>query len=389
MKSKPNIRKTGLVIKVHSSIHSINKTEWNRLGKGFFDYGWFKTVEDSVSLKIIPRHIVVYKDREIVAIAPCFIEHEALYATLEEHIFWRLRRGYRFFGFGLRPALVCRLPILAQSRIFFKDNNFEKEVLDLILDKMNEICESEKISVFGFPYVSVHNPLFRELEIRGYMKLSAPPSTYLDVNWDSFEDYIKGIRNNKMRNKIRKQIKKNKIDNVTISEIPNYGVLSKELLQLFNNTYSKYNNKLSPLTSNFFETLNKNMADKIVPIIAEKNKKIIGFNMFLKGKEWYMFFPGQDYELTKSNFTYFNITFYYPIKTAIEENVSRIQYGMSTYKPKIDRGCSLESIYIFVKSPKLKIRVLLRLHFFVLTVKRNLVSLALKARDGQKQSSNK
>ncbi|HSR18347.1 MAG TPA: hypothetical protein VLM39_09695, partial [Ignavibacteriaceae bacterium] len=68
-----------------------------------------------------------------------------------------------------------------------------------------------------------------------------------------------------------------------------------------------------------------------------------------KGKEVFISNIGVDHERASNDLTYFNLSFYEPIKNAIERNVNRIYGGNSLYKTKVKRGYKIADTYLFYK----------------------------------------
>ncbi|HCW08285.1 MAG TPA: hypothetical protein DGG95_13070, partial [Cytophagales bacterium] len=61
---------------------------------------------------------------------------------------------------------------------------------------------------------------------------------------------------------------------------------------------------------------------------------------------------------TKTDFSYFNLGYYTPIKWGIENGVKKIYYRLTMEKIKLDRGCKPEKTYCFVKYHNRMLRVL-------------------------------
>ena len=85
--------------------------------------------------------------------------------------------------------------------------------------------------------------------------------------------------------------------------------------------------------------------------IAKKNNEVVGFSLALRHNDvldsWIV---GFDYDaLTKTDFAYFNLCYYLPIRWAIGEGVRKIYYRFKTESVKIKFGCQPEKNFAFVK----------------------------------------
>ncbi len=102
--------------------------------------------------------------------------------------------------------------------------------------------------------------------------------------------------------------------------------------------------------------------EKIKLFIAKKNCEVIGFSLTLLQRGVLdVMMVGFNYSMqTETDFSYFNLTFYTPIKWAIENGVEKIYYRWSMEKIKLDRGCKPEETYSFTKYHNILLRALIR-----------------------------
>jgi hypothetical protein len=56
---------------------------------------------------------------------------------------------------------------------------------------------------------------------------------------------------------------------------------------------------------------------------------------------------GIDHAKDNHAFGYFNLTFYAPIRLALEQELKMITFGNAAYQAKIRRGCLAEPSYVF------------------------------------------
>ena len=117
------------------------------------------------------------------------------------------------------------------------------------------------------------------------------------------------------------------------------------------NLFSKCNNKKRIFKPEFFECLSDYAKANTIVFIAKKKGNIIGFSICLhKGETLDVFHFGFNYEQqNKTDFTYFNLGYYSPIKWAIQEGMKKIYYRIGAEKIKYKRGCKPEEQYTLVK----------------------------------------
>jgi predicted N-acyltransferase len=192
--------------------------------------------------------------------------------------------------------------------------------------------------------------LTKNLHNMGYLRSPGTTTLYLDVKWSSFEDYLRSLKH-KTRLNIRREIRKCAENGVTI-EKRELKDLTAKLSELLSNHILKYaKNAKNIFDPVFFSKLNEYARDKIKVFIAKKNNEVVGFSLFTQHEETLdAWMCGFDYNaLTNTDFAYFNLAYYAPIRWAIDEDIKKIYYRRRSEKVKLDRGCKPERTYAFVK----------------------------------------
>jgi predicted N-acyltransferase len=217
--------------------------------------------------------------------------------------------------------------------------------------EIDSICKKEKILKSQFAFVSEFDKLLSmNIQNYGYQKIPGITTLYLDVQWASFEEYLQSLKH-KTRSTVRREIKKCKENGVTIEE-SELEDLTTKLPDLYANLSLKYNKNAKRIfDSYFFSMLNMYAKEKTKLFIAKKNGEIVGFSLSLQqGDALDVFLAGFNYcTQTKTDFSYFNLAYYTPIKWGIENGVKKIFYRLTMEKIKLDRGCKPEKTYCFVK----------------------------------------
>jgi predicted N-acyltransferase len=292
-----------------------------------------------------------------VAVAPCFVDlfdDYFLFGPRLRYVMPFLRRLLnlgRRYGFCQNHVLLCYSPFCGRSKVLLKKGLKKELVLRLLSNKIDEICRKHRFLFSSFLFVSEFDgPLMESLQNVGYLRSSGTTTLYLDVQWSSFDDYLKSLKR-KTRQNIRREIRKCAENGVTIEERDLRG-LSMKLSKLFSALYSKYSKTSKCIfDSSFFNTLGKHARNNAKVFVAEKNDEVVGFSLSLRqGDVLDVFIVGFDYEAqTNTDFTYFNVCYYAPIRWAIDEGIKKIYYRFKAEKVKLDRGCKPERTCSFVK----------------------------------------
>jgi predicted N-acyltransferase len=334
-------------IKVFKTIDRIGKVSLDSIADdGFFTYGYFKTLESSKLSSIMLFYLSVYNQDEVVAVAPCFIDNLSHYLT--SNIMRKIvNLGIRL-GVIRDRLLICYSPNSLHSKVLFRKNSDGKEILDIVLKKIDDLCIKEGILFSCFQFVSEFDkPLITSLQNLGYLKLLSRETLYLDVKWLNFSDYLRTL-DYKIRKNVRREIKKCKENGVAISDEKEFGNLSETLSNLHSNLYSKHNSGAkSPFGASFFRGLSEYAKDKTKVFIAKKNSQVIGFSLSLRQRDILdVYLCGFDYAAqVNTDFVYFNIAYYTPIQQAIKEGIKRIHFRMAAEEVKLKRGCQPEKTY--------------------------------------------
>ena len=342
-------------VKVFRSVYEIGKGAIDYLADDpFFTFGWLRTLETQRSFGIEPIYVAVYQDGVLEALAPCFLD-------LLDHFFIdgpkimpfmkRLLTLGQELGYCQSHVLLCYSPFCLRSKILLKKDPQGKLILNLISKKMDDICKEKRILFSSFLFVSEFDELLtNNLTNLGYSRFEGTTTFSLDVQWATFEDYLKNLKPMN-RHSIRREMRKCAENGVTIRET-DFKDLSEKMSDLVSNLISKYDKNSDNLFDpGFFIKLDQYARDKTKLFIAEKNDDIVGFSLCLRQRDALdVFMCGFNYEVqTRTDFTYFNLCYYAPIQWSIGAGIKKIYYRRKSERAKLYRGCKLERTYSFVK----------------------------------------
>lgn len=342
-------------VKVFKTIDEIGKESIDSLADdGFFTYGYFKTIETSKTFDIEPFYLGVSDEDGIVAIAPCYIESSKKFRSFKEFPFMRrLASAANSLGFNTSHIMASYSPASYHGKLLVRENCDAKPTLKLLSAKIDEICRGRHILFSYFPHVpESEKHLIENLEDFGYDKTPSVNIFNLDIKWSSFDDYLRGLESHKFRTTVRREIKKWRQSGVTIMEEKEFEDLSASLSCLHSNLKKKYEKSAeNARKASFFRNLSKFAKDKTRVIVARQCDKIIGFSLSLQHNDVLdVHMCGFDYNTqTNTDFTYFNLVYYVPIRLAIEEGIKRVHFSINEDRVKLKRGCKQERTYSFVK----------------------------------------
>jgi hypothetical protein len=366
----------GKGVNVFQSVDEIGRDAVNSIADdAFFTYGWFKTLETQQSFRISPIYFAVYDEGQLVAVAPCFIDlldHFFRYAprVMPFNRVYFGERGSDFgnkllafalkkmlvfgrqFGFCRENVLLCYSPFSGRSKVLI-GKNFEDEHLTLLIEKIDAFCKKEKVLFSSFLFVSeFNNLLMNSLPDFGYLKAREHLANfYFDVRWSSFGEYLNSMEYHTRKN-VRREIQKCAENGVTIERIEIKGNQA-HFLEIVTDVCLTQNRNVRVHDSDysFLSKLSGYAKDKIILFIGKKNDQVVGFSLCLrKGDILDVWRARFNYDVqTTTDFTYFNLCYYTPIRWAIDNNVKKIRYPRGLGKAKLYRGCKPENVFSFVR----------------------------------------
>jgi predicted N-acyltransferase len=342
-------------VKIFRSVCQIGRDPIDSISEDpFFTYGWLRTVETQRTFGMSPIYVAVYKECKLEALAPCYIDLPDHFFADAPKIMPYMKRFLTLgqeLGYCQSHVLLCYSPFCLRSKILLEQDPKGKLILNLISEKIDDICREKRILFSSFLFVSEFDEiLMSSLNDLGYSGFKGKTTFYLDVQWSTFEDYLKSLKQMN-RHSIRREMRKCAENGVTIRE-GDLGDISEELPHLVSNLISKYGNNMSnPFDTGFFSKIDQYARDKTKLFVAERDHDVIGFSLCLRQKDAVdVFMCGFDYQVqTSTDFTYFNLCYYTPIQWSINEGIKKIYYRGKSERAKLYRGCKLESTYSFVK----------------------------------------
>ena len=345
----------GKEVKVFGSIDDVGREPVDSMSQdGFFTYGYFKTLETSKPYNILLSYAAVYDANNVVAVAPCYVDLDDPFSGFEGKFpFAGSVAGLASrLGFCLNRLVVCYSPNSYHGKILVREGYDERTMLELVSKKIDDICKSQRILFSSFPFVSESEGVLEDNLCRlGYLSFPSARTLCLDVIWSDFEGYLESL-SYKTRKDVRREIKLCKGSEVSIVEEKNFGGFSSTLSNLHSNLFSRYNpGGETPYGPSFFSGLSEYARDKTRVLIARKDGSIIGFSLSLQHQSTLdVYLVGFDYSSrTSTDFVYFNLAYYEPIRLAIAEGVKRIHFSINSEGLKLKRGCKVERTHSFVK----------------------------------------
>ncbi len=358
-------------IKITDTILDIDHAEWDSLSgeSPMASYGWLRTVEETSDSPLNPKYILLHNAGRLVGATVFYIiKKNSSFYDMDSFLFRRLKKHFIKIGISFLPAAVC-CPMFNDTGPFLIDPDADRVEYRKICKHLIETVETTSIGLYlsTFYYnVNGKSELGTILHSMGYLRAPGLSIHYMDIAWDSFNGYRKHVRSISKRagKNINCEINKNKKKGVDIKKLPSTCHEESRIYELINHNYLSHNARNFPFKKNFVSKLIQNLGENCTIYTAFLNGNITGACISIRQHVTSCItFVGVDPELSKNDFTYFNITYYRPIKDAIAEKFKKLYFGKSMSKMKTRRGCSYYETCIFYRPRNLLSKIFVKLWF--------------------------
>jgi len=337
-----------------NTLGAIDKNTWDSImdsNDGMTSYDYLMAIEKSVISDYRYFYILVYDNEdELISAVPLFITEDFSLETPVTNIYVKAicTRIRRLFPKFMKKKILFVGSCLSGCQINIKDNYDSEAVLKLILKEIDLLAETEGLKLVMFKDFSTNTNLMNDFMIsQSYFKVYNLPSTYINLEVGSFDEYLNKISSKRRRN-IRYKMRKNEKD-ISYYVVEDYIEIIDELYTLYENTYQKSLVKFEKLNKDFFVNLKKNLGANAKVITAVFDGKIIGFVLFIcADSSCTNLRIGLDYDYSNEYFVYFMLH-YKNIEFAIQNDFHRLYLGQTSYKAKLEMGSELIPLVVYTK----------------------------------------
>ena len=335
---------------VFETIHDVDPQDWDALLNErsiTFSHTFWKIIEES-RLNDFRYRYVLFRDEDDqpVALATFYV------VTTDIAIFsppW-LRRWLEsvrrvFPGFLKLRMLECGTPIILNSPPIVLHPDIDPgEIVDRLHDVLKTYARRNRIFLVilrDFEKLEANWAL--KLGDLGYQWILGLPNTYLNIFWDSVEEYRAALKSY-YRSKINNHLRKNAELGVRHDLIEDFSGISEELCRQWHVVHERANEfQREVLTSDFYRELSLRLGGRAKIIRFFREEIFVGHALLLHDKDtlrWLYF--GRSEPVNDSLYLY---VIQAVIQAGIDLKVRRIEMGLTTYPIKLDVGARLEPIH--------------------------------------------
>lgn len=317
-------------VTIHDTIEEINCEEWNELVHHtmFRTCDWMQVLEASVQDEVTPFYITVCCKNRLVGAGVCY----------------SLTRS--MVGFRV-PIIACTYPLSESMALFVKENEDSCTIFDLLCTALETIARQEK--AWGILITCAPDgPYQKILKRKGFHMLNQIPTTYLDIPWKTFKEYLKSLPRKAKKN-IRHTLNQGKRKGLKLEHSQDFSDI-EHLYNLFRATMERHRHEhLIPCTLDVFKNFENYVSEYTYIVRCSHEENLLGYWLyFFDGNTASLAISGIDKTYAKEYNTYFNIC-YDAIREMIEKGCKRAWFGITTYDVKRRIGCTLKRTKTAVK----------------------------------------
>jgi len=338
---------------VHSTICEVDAVEWNQLAgdSAFAMHGWLLTVERSWRETVQPLYFTLRREGRLMAGSVCYVAGaNSRIETLDDMLFGRVAGVARAMGVSFLPAVVCGPPLGYGWHIGVHpalNADEAHHARSQLLDAIEIEAHGRGLQVSFRLVLEEQRELKRLLEERGYLRCRNVPVNILDLKWESLKEYM-GALPRKRRTEFQRQINRNRDAGCAIEVTEHTADAEARLLQLLDWNAQKHTGHPFPGGDRFFRELARNLGTEARVFTARKDGLITAVHVvLLRNGSAFAVAVGVDPEATRNDYTYFLISYHFPIALAFACGLNRFYFGRAMYEVKMRRGCRLTDTWTY------------------------------------------
>lgn len=365
-----------LNLKKYNSIHEIDAAEWNSILEDtdvFHRHRFMQLVEESKVENAKFSYLAFYDQQKLVATTVLSTFSISLDLFIGNSGFVKAIKKLFPNLFSIK-ILVCGLPAsFGQSNLKWTDDRYAEELTQQIADEMYAMAAAKKIKFLAIKeFEKREAAVLKGFEQKGFFLANSIPYMYLDIGWNSFQDYLSALRH-PYRRKILLSLKKAGHTEPVITPLENYDgntdtaawVLAEPGEDFAGDFFPKYLRimertpvKLETLNKAFFEKMQQQKGDyKVLHFIA-KGKLLSTAVLVFSGDTLTFMLLGREDEKDAYD-SYFNLV-YGILALAIRRGIHKLKLGQTAYWVKKCIGGTAEDEFLYFASRRPLVHRLLK-----------------------------
>jgi len=316
------------------------------------DYRYYEILDDTLRGNFEHRYFaIVDSNGHVRAIQPFFlVDQDILEGLGAERIHWIsfVRRFYPRF-LKLRALMVgCSAGEAHLAATETLPVGIVAETLSNGIAKQARSLNAQLIVLKEFP--SRYRKVLHCFVQCGFARAPSMPMTMLDIEYDSFDAYMKKALKSSSRRKLRKKLEATAgVSDIRMSVTDDATSFVDELYPLYLQVFERSRMQFEKLTKDFFRQLGQRMNDKVRFFAWRRGNMLVAFSLcMVQGDSLYAEYVGFDYTVALDLHLY-----HYIVRDMISWGIGKgykwFRSSGLNYDPKLHMRHRLDPIDLYVR----------------------------------------
>jgi len=342
-----------LACKIYDSIDRIAQKDWEALfGDIPESHPFYRALEKSELSGFVFYYLVIYREEEILLIAPLFSADFNLDIAVEGKLYGVIKLIRKLFPrFLVAKTLFCGSPF-AECGALGTGQDFQDslELIPLLGRQVKDLAAKLNAPLIIFKdFPEEKTAILDVLQRQGFSKAKSFPAVLVDVNFKSFEDYLKSLGSSTRKNLNKKLKQAGAAGNIKVIIAEDIGREIKQVIRLYENTYRHGTTRFEHLNEKFFLKMAEELPSQTRFFFYYCDGKLAAFNLCFVYKDLLIDkFIGFDYDICRRYNLYF-VSWAHNIKWCIEKGLRYYYPGQTDYQLKLRLGGRLIPLFAYLK----------------------------------------
>jgi len=354
-----------IICKIYDNIEKIDKLDWDLVfGDIPESYPFYKALGNSELAEFVFYYLVIYRNNEIVLIAPLFSADFNLDIAVEGLLARMIKLMRKVFPrFLVTKTLFCGSPFGEHGVLGIKEDfRFDPELMRQLLRGIKDLALKlgAPLTIFK-DFLKDRTFLLDVLRRKGFTRVESFPNVFLELNFSSFEAYLKSLGSSTRKNLNKKLKQASARGNIEVKVVRELGGQIDQVIGLYENTYRGGSTKFERLTKKFFLQVSEDLSEHTRFFLYYVDGELAAFNLCFIYKDLLIDkFIGFNYDISNQYNLYF-FSWAYNIKWCIDNSLRYYHPGQTDYEPKIRLGGKIIPLYAYLKHRNVFLNFLLKL----------------------------
>ncbi|MDO9572678.1 MAG: GNAT family N-acetyltransferase [Candidatus Omnitrophota bacterium] len=354
-----------IICKIYDNIEKIDKLDWDLVfGDIPESYPFYKALGNSELAEFVFYYLVIYRNNEIVLIAPLFSADFNLDIAVEGLLARMIKLMRKVFPrFLVIKTLFCGSPFGEYGVLGIKEDfRFDPELIRQLLRGIKDLALKlgAPLTIFK-DFLKDRTFLLDVLRRKGFTRVESFPNVFLELNFSSFEAYLKSLGSSTRKNLNKKLKQASARGNIEVKVVREVGSQIDQIIGLYENTYRGGSTKFERLTKKFFLQVSEDLSEHTRFFLYYVDGELAAFNLCFIYKDLLIDkFIGFNYDISNQYNLYF-FSWAYNIKWCIDNSLRYYHPGQTDYEPKIRLGGKIIPLYAYLKHRNVFLNFLLKL----------------------------